>query len=528
MVLNPATTMGKGKMTRGRGHGRGRGRGRGRGGSARGRARMGLGAGKMGSLPFDLASFAEFSASTPSSEDDTRTPKQRHSGKKTRGQGGKRGGSYSVSSHNRVPFNYNTRQVKPPLPEEVDKLQLEKELEKQEFQKSSSKNQEKTELEEGEEEDVVIAPHKSCKKSIPHRRKLEGLVVDEFEHVSEKRVYNAMALMRHSNPLRRPILFVKASGLFDKSGTLEPPPLSDESVSQPVTKKPVHEKKQDPEELSNPPSSQASVSVSGRTVGPLTSSELVIDNIEEHAEEVAMPDDDEFLSFKLADQILESDTKGKPVSEQDAILADWMENAMMSDSDDVPLPAFHALSDPCGEHTTLEDIAIDAQERENMAWESDSNKEEECDSDEDDDNEDDSDEDEDDDDDDDDENDDLDDILDESLHELMLSKLNQNGSLPAKQSEEKQFERILRGSFSNKERPDPPRVPARSTLHGLTWQKQKRCPTSGIVSGLMNCRNNGKKIAPRRQPRSSKEPLRDKQPTTILTLIRMVIIIRQR
>lgn len=254
---------------------------------------------------------------------------------------------------------------------------------------------------------------------------------------------------------------------------------------------------------------------------PLASSDLVKDHMEKHVEEVAVPNDDEFLSFKLADQILESGTNRKPVSEQDAILADWMENAMMSDSEDVPFPAFHTLSDPCGEHTTLEDIAIDAHERENMAWESDSDKEEEYDSDEDDDNKDGTDEDSG-------EEEEDDHIWDESLHELMLSKLNQNGSLPAKQSEEKQFERILRGSFSNKERPDPPRGSSKRTLPELTWQNRKRCPTSGIVSGLMSCRNNGKRIAPRRQPRSSNELLHGKQPTTILTLIRMVIIIRQR
>ena len=252
-------------------------------------------------------------------------------------------------------------------------------------------------------------------------------------------------------------------------------------------------------------------------------SELV-DNTEEHAEEVAMPDDDEFLSFKLADQILESGTRGKPVSEQDAILADWMENAMMSDTDDVTMPALHAFSDPYGEHTTLEDIAIDAQERENTAWESDSDKEEDRKSDEDDDPEDGT----DDDDNDDDDDVDVDDILDESLHELMLSKLSQTSSLQAEQSEEERFDSILRGSFSNKNRPDPSRVPARSTLHGLTWQNRKRCPTSGIVSGPMNCRNNGKRIAQRKQQRSSKELLHDKQPITILILIRMVIIIRRR
>ena len=88
--------MSKGKLTRGRGQGRGRGRGRGRGGSARGRSRKGLGAGKIGSLPFDLASFAEFSAATPSSDDDVRAPERQQGGKKIRGQKGKRGGSLSL------------------------------------------------------------------------------------------------------------------------------------------------------------------------------------------------------------------------------------------------------------------------------------------------------------------------------------------------------------------------------------------------------------------------------------------------
>ena len=515
MALHPTTIMSKGKLTRGRGQGRGRGRGRGRGGFVRGRSRKGLGAGKIGSLPFDLASFSKLDATTPSSDDDERAPERQRGGKKTRGRRGRRGGSHSVTSHNRVPFNYNTRQAKPPLPEEADKLQVEKELGKQEFLKDSSDHREKSEDEEDKDEDVVIEPHKSYKKSIPHRRKLEGLVVDEYKHVSEKREYNAMALIRHSNPLRRPVLFVRASGSFDKSGVLEPSP-SDEPESRPATKEPSHEKK---DLLEAPNSTSMHASVSEGKVESSSMSELV-DNTEEHAEEVAMPDDDEFLSFKLADQILESGTKGKPVSEQDAILADWMENAMMSDTDDVTMPALHAFSDPYGEHTTLEDIAIDAQERENTAWESDSDKEEDRNSDEDDDPEDGT--------DDDDDDDDDDDILDESLHELMLSKLSQTSSLQAEQSEEERFDSILRGSFSNKNRPDPSRVPARSTLHGLTWQNRKRCPTSGIVSGPMNCRNNGKRIAQRKQQRSSKELLRDKQPITILILIRMVIIIRQR
>lgn len=514
MALHPTTIMSKGKLTRGRGQGRGRGRGRGRGGFVRGRSRKGLGAGKIGSLPFDLASFSKLDATTPSSDDDERAPERQRGGKKTRGQRGRRGGSHSVTSHNRVPFNYNTRQAKPPLPEEADKLQVEKELGKQEFRKDSSDHREKSEDEEDKDEDVVIEPHKSYKKSIPHRRKLEGLVEDEYKHVSEKREYNAMALIRHSNPLRRPVLFVRASGSFDKSGVLEPSP-PDEPESRAATKEPSHDK----DSLEAPNSTSMHASVSEGKVESSSMSELV-DNTEEHAEEVAMPDDDEFLSFKLADQILESGTKGKPVSEQDAILADWMENAMMSDTDDVPMPALHAFSDPYGEHITLEDIAIDAQERENTTWESDSDKEEDRNSDEDDDPEDGT--------DDDDDDDDDDDILDESLHELMLSKLSQTSSLQAEQSEEERFDSILRGSFSNKNRPDPSRVPARSTLHGLTWQNRKRCPTSGIVSGPMNCRNNGKRIAQRKQQRSSKELLRDKQPITILILIRMVIIIRQR
>ena len=297
-------------MTRGRGQGRGRGRGRGRGGFVRGRSRKGLGAGKIGSLPFDLASFSKLDATTPSSDDDVRAPERQRGGKKSRGQRGRRGGSHSVTSHNRVPFNYNTRQAKPPLPEEADKLQLEKELGKQEFRKDSPDNREKSEDEEDKDEDVVITPHKSYKKSIPHRRKLEGLVVDEYKHVSEKREYNAMALIRHSNPLRRPVLFVRASGSFDKSGVLEPSP-PDEPESRAATKEPSHEK----DSLEAPNSTSMHASVSEGKVESSSMSELV-DNTEEHAEEVAMPDDDEFLSFKLADQILESGTKGKPVSEQ--------------------------------------------------------------------------------------------------------------------------------------------------------------------------------------------------------------------
>ena len=96
--------MSKGKLTRGRGQGRGRGRGRGRGGSARGRSRKGLGAGKIGSLPFDLASFSKLDATTPSSDDDVRAPERQRGGKKSRGQRGRRGGSHFFPSHNRVLF----------------------------------------------------------------------------------------------------------------------------------------------------------------------------------------------------------------------------------------------------------------------------------------------------------------------------------------------------------------------------------------------------------------------------------------
>ena len=56
---------------------------------------------------------------------------------------------------------------------------------------------------------------------------------------------------------------------------------------------------------------------------------------------------------------------------------------MLSGPELVPLPTMAGISDPFGDHTTLEDIAIDAHERERDAWQSDSDDENEDDDDED-------------------------------------------------------------------------------------------------------------------------------------------------
>lgn len=77
--------------------------------------------------------------------------------------------------------------------------------------------------------------------------------------------------------------------------------------------------------------------------------------------------EDNFMSFQISEQLLQSNRK--PLSEQEAILADWMENAMLqSGGDDEEEEEAPMISDPYGEQLTLEDIAVDAQRREDQTW----------------------------------------------------------------------------------------------------------------------------------------------------------------
>ena len=240
---------------RGRGRGHGRGRGRGRGGS---RGRGGLGNRHLdsktsrrrgASLPFDLASIfggkdtAAFFEMDQEMDKPKQLPSSKHrgSGRSIASRGGKRGENRAVTSHNHVPFNYSAPQSKPPLPEEANaslfasyeqddgklntnsgRIKSERMNKKVKSVPEHDDDNNDEEEDEEEDDDIVIEPHKRNKGSIPHRRKLEGLVVNDLQQIVQKREYNVHAMMKHANPLLRPILFVKASGIYDKTSLLEP------------------------------------------------------------------------------------------------------------------------------------------------------------------------------------------------------------------------------------------------------------------------------------------------------------------
>ena len=406
---------------RGRGRGHGRGRGRGRGGN---RGRGGLGNSHLdsktsrrrgASMPFDLASIfggkdtAAFFEMDQEMDKPKQLPSSKHRGSRrsVASRGGKRGANRAVTSHNHVPFNYSAPQSKPPLPEEAnatlfasyeqDDVKLKTNPERKKSERVSTKvksvpehdddhnDEEREEDEEDEEEDddIVIEPHKRNKGSILHRRKLEGLVVNDLQQIVQKREYNVRAMMKHANPLLRPILFVRASGIYDKTSSFEPNNF-DSVISNENMKTQAGSSTSEGSKTQSKAQSLASQN-ERRTQNPQAPRDNIRDEKEEilskqepiHMDKHTSHDDEEFLSFKLADQILESSSDRKPVSEQDEILADWMENAMLSGPELVPIPAMAGISDPFGEHTTLEDIAIDAHERERDAWQSDSDDENE-------------------------------------------------------------------------------------------------------------------------------------------------------
>lgn len=407
---------------RGRGRGHGRGRGRGRGGS---RGRSGLGNRHLdsktsrrrgASLPFDLASIfggkdtAAFFEMDQEMDKPKQLPSSKHrgSGRSIASRGGKRGENRAVTSHNHVPFNYSAPQSKPPLPEEANaslfasyeqddgklntnsgRIKSERMDKKVKSVPEHDDDNNDEEEDEEEDDDIVIEPHKRNKGSIPHRRKLEGLVVNDLQQIVQKREYNVHAMMKHANPLLRPILFVKASGIYDKTSLLEPNSF-DSLISNENMETQTGSSKSDRSQSQSKAQSLASQN-ERRIQNPQAPRDNIRDEKEEnlskqepiHTDKQTSNDDEEFLSFKLADQILESSSDRKPISEQDEILADWMENAMLSGPELVPLPTMAGISDPFGDHTTLEDIAIDAHERERDAWQSDSDDENEDDDDED-------------------------------------------------------------------------------------------------------------------------------------------------
>ena len=517
---------------------------------------------------------------------------------------------------------------------------------------------------EESDEDVPIEPHKRyTSKHIDHRRKLEGLVLNELNIVTVQRRYDFDRAMRHVNPLRRPILFVPSSGADQRqaeewdekqeeavaldldddemaevdrmaaealalSGDLEkpastrfapggvfatpaplevwdapaessaekppapsdvaPPALPDEGAAEteaaaPVAAQPTEKATssawQPTEATASPASPEAAIAHSTDTLVPAAPedgasprvspvSPLDVDmadgvqttqadapsvpsstharreasgkdgkrrarresdvsskytattnasrraknksrrankvkpfaredsDIEWGSDGPPVSNDNSFQPFQLSEQLMT--TERKPLSQQDAILADWMENAMRNDEDDedededededtlsvrglgqVPT----GISDPYQEEMTLEDIAIDAQHREDDTWlssdEEDDDEEEEDKEDEKDeeDEEDEEDEDEDEEEDEDDEIDEFDDIevddsstdigLDEHIHALLLNGLDSSQEnlalgLPTwdnkaprkgkgKSKSKTMFERVTQGDFADDE-----------------------------------------------------------------------------
>ncbi|WFD41847.1 squalene synthetase-like protein [Malassezia psittaci] len=190
--------------------------------------------------------------------------------------------------------------------------------------------------------------------------------------------------------------------------------------------------------------------------------------------EASTPD---FLKVNLNEQMFSQDHK--PLSAQDAILADWMENAMRSDSEeeegeeeesskiDSILKGSHLrngrstgitqfgsvprfVMDPYQESTTLEDIALDALRNENQVWVS-SGEEEEGASDVDINDDDDDDDDDDGEDDDDDEDDDEDVSEDSDDDELDEDDLDNNIEIMTDDSFDEEMHALLLGGVDPSE-----------------------------------------------------------------------------
>lgn len=266
-----------------------------------------------------------------------------------------------MTSQNQVPFNYRKSRKRASVNEQDDPVS------------EQDENSEEEADEQDDEDDVVIEVHRSMEKSVKARRRMEGLYLNEHQCVVEKKEYNVLAMLKHANPLRRPILFVKASGMFDKTAQPQEPPAQEAPEPNPAPQSVPPPKLASPPQPS--PSHQpispkpAPTSQTPSPPGPPPRAGPPVRS-SKHSKHTGSDWTDDFLSLRLADQILESDGR-RPVSEQDAILADWLENAMMGDMLDVPdMPG--VLTDPLGPATTLEDIAIDAHEREQAAWESES------------------------------------------------------------------------------------------------------------------------------------------------------------
>lgn len=391
-------------------HVRGRGRGRGRGGGGTSRSEVAM------------------------------TQLFQHAGRQGLGTRNKRrrdasrGGSMSVKMQNKVPLDYRSLRGPQERPEAA--LDMARDIDE----------------EEDEESDVPIEPHKVySKRDISQRRKLEGILVDEMERVVTNKKYDFNLMLRSSNPLRRPVIFVKATGEFGNplakesdhmrlneaisremhthEATSEDTQIEDGKVgsetAHPLIKEEnmleAHKLSRDEAHVSSPPSEACNPDNTDRgellasvmteqPVESLDSKDLfVIDtqpdsripeeqivsleqptsrrrtrktrrggkkkhavrqdsDIEWGSDGPPLDEGDDFLSLKPVNELLMASTR-KPVSEQDAILADWLENAILhSDSEDVQPGVPGMPSDPYGAQDTLEDIASRAHDIEQEAW----------------------------------------------------------------------------------------------------------------------------------------------------------------
>ncbi|WFD30265.1 squalene synthetase-like protein [Malassezia sp. CBS 17886] len=172
--------------------------------------------------------------------------------------------------------------------------------------------------------DVVIDPHaRFSAKHIEHRRKLEGIMRGGQRDAYSTKQYDAAASMRQLNPLRRAVHFVKATGRWDASADVQE---RDDLV-------PEAERAPAPNTHEPPPASapHATVRQSKKRAKNKTLARTDSD-VEWGSDGPPVASQDEFLSFRNDGEIVMP--SGPRMSEHEAILADWLENAMLQDARD--------------------------------------------------------------------------------------------------------------------------------------------------------------------------------------------------
>lgn len=335
-----------------------------------------------------------------------------------RGRRGGRGSSMSVTAQNRVPFNYATMRQPSSLPPLTSADPSERNLEAE-----SEQDEEDDEDEDDSDEDVVITPHKRyAERDIERMRRIEGV---DAENLLPGKQYDFAAAIHHVNPLRRPIAFVRATIVWDS----EVRELKDDSAREPASKasetearqtKPSHPKTQpdgEPTQVSiketistvtTVPSEQADeraeMDMGSSKETPATAAQdnaldastapdkpakaAAVENaaskprsgtkrgrhakahLARHDSDIDWGSDDsgvdETEDFIPLDASATDSPRGRPMTEHESILADWMENAMIdteaSDEEQAQ------TAGPYAEHVTLEDIALDASRREQDAF----------------------------------------------------------------------------------------------------------------------------------------------------------------